>query len=429
MLRPMIESMQNGISQQGGNLDPYGAGLNGLTGNTMASLSSINSSSSYGYPSSFGHTNISSTSSSSTVQTSNAASMSKSGSVVTTTTPSESSSSKRVFAQLSEEKCLVSSDIDGKTLKSLMGKILNCTNDLNEKVLTEEESQEITKTIEELSSDALVSFPHVSFIILGKLLSTHKSLHMATLFILRLLALHVHKMDSALCGRDSALYASCQQVAHNLLDMVKAGEGSFSSASALVMGYCTLANLITSPAGCQLLFCRVDDDLTASEALLSSCIDASTCGLSHSKAEVRQMAITLAYNLALTSTRPGAQTVLIRPDTKALPWCSLHSRDYSSKTVVKEDNCGDSDELELHQHIVQLLCAILETVGEETDAVSLGRKLHTAYYVCVAGGKQAKDLLLALGFDDHVENIRKRQKLLSETDRLRLSNFELLLSV
>jgi hypothetical protein len=419
MLRPMIESMQSGISQNGGGMDPFGAGGNRPSGtNPLAELSNMHSSTAAGEMSSTSATTVSSVPASGTHPPAN---------ITTVTTVS-------TFVPTPEEKPFVSADVDAKTLNSLCNKILNFSTDNETKkaLLGEEEAAQIRSTINDLGANSLSVFPHETFSLLGRLVQNVKPLQLASLFILRLLALHVHKRDQTVCSRDSAAYSACQLTTHSLLRMVQEADNNvFSSPSALVMAMCTLANLVSSQEGCDLLFRQkdVDEHVSIAEARVSACVDVCTWGLSNSKAEVRQMSATLAYNLALASTAGGGsketrQNVVITQDIAPLPWRSLHATSPDQDSQLEQHGNGE----ELHQHVVQILCAVLETLGDETDVVSLGRKLHTAYYVCAAaGGSPALELVSELGFDDHVYSLRDKHHLLSEADRKRLGNFELLL--
>lgn len=421
MLRPMIESMQNGIAQSGGGsgsgggLDPFGGGMGG-GGAPLATLSNTQS------------TDLNGSTLSNTVTTTSPL---VSAQQITTTT------TVRTFTPTPEEKAFVSAEVDTNTLNVLCNKILNYSaSGEQQPVLVEGERQELSTTIAALSAASLSSFPHRSFVTLVRL-TTVKPLQMASLFILRLLALH-----PPLCGEwGTEQYASSQRAAQSLLTMLRAasegGPGGFSSPATLVMALCTLSNLVSSSAGCDLLFYeheRGDSAETAAEARVSVCVDACAWGLSHSKPEVRQMSATLCYNLSLAHAHvrgdskedTGAlstQSIVITQDARALPWRSLHVLHGEEQGEGEGEGGGE----ELHHHIVQILCAVMESVGDEADAVSLGRKLHAAYYVCVAGGEPAAELLTALGFDEHLLALRDKTHLLTETDRARLSNFELLL--
>ena len=422
MLRPMIESMQNGISQSGGGLDPFGGGSGGT--NPLQTLSNINTSS-YG-----GNTTTTSATTVSSVP-SPSSSSSEPAKVVTTTTV-------RTFTPTHEEKPFVSADVDAKTLKALYDKILKYkSTDANvEKTLwSDDESSDLSECINGLSAASLSYFPHKTFALLGRLIETVKPLHLASLFILRLLALQVPKCDASECSRGNSAYAACQHTAHLLLRLVRAADEnsrislsvSLSPAS-LVMAVCTLANLVSSKDGCDLLFSHDGSIEGQNDAAsrVGMCIDACSWGLSHEKAEVRQMSATLAYNLALASTkRFSMQSIVITQDISLPSWQSLH---VTNSDEVDRKFEHDEEQEELHQHIVQILCAVLETVGDETDSVSLGRKLHAAYYVCAAGGAPASELVAALGFDEHLQRVREEKlHLLNETDKHRLGNFELLL--
>lgn len=419
MLRPMIESMQSGISQNGGqSMDPF-ANSAERVGGPLASLSRINTSDSSG---------ITTTTSATTVAPL-PSSLSSGGipeKVVTTTTV-------RTFTPTHEEKPFVSAEIDAQALRTLCNKIFNHNENATEKLFDDEEYEELNTCITSLSSDSLTVFPHKAFAMLGRLVKSVKALQMSSLFILRLLALHIHQRDEVSCGPGSSSYEACQETAHALLGLVKdASEDNTHhvslSPATLVIALCTLANLVSSSAGCDLLFSTNSggDDVTAAESRLNTCFDICSWGFSHAKPEVRQMSATLAYNLALASThRFSTQSIVITQDISSFDWHSLHVLP-AEKTDQEIQRKESTDEL--HQHVVQILCAVLESVGEESDAVSLGRKLHAAYYVCVAGGRPASELVAALGFDDSIQRIREEKlHLLSQIDKTRLGNFELFL--
>lgn len=415
MLRPMIESMQNGISQNGGGMDPFGGGGGGGA-HPLAALSSVNSTSTAGQLASTSATTVSPLRSSDSHP---------SAQVTTTTTVT-------TFMPTPEEKAFVSADVDSNTLSALCSKILKFkAPESIETLLGEDEATRLRSAIESLGSNSLSVFPHETFSLLGQVVQSTKPLQLACLFILRLLALHLHKRDPSVCSRESAAYSACQDAAHSLLSMVKAADsGVFSSTASLVMAMCTLANMVSSHEGCDLLFrASSNEPVEAAEARVGALVDASAWGLSHEKPEVRQMSATLAYNLALASTRGGAesvQSIVITQDVTPLPWRSLHDVSTHDKQDEGQDKEQGGDE-ELHHHVVQILCAVMETLGDEADTVSLGRKLHAAYYVCAAGGAPAVELVSALGFDEHLKGVRDKHHLLSDADRKRLGNFELLL--
>lgn len=142
--------------------------------------------------------------------------------------------------------------------------------------------------------------------------------------------------------------------------------------AATVMAICAVANW--------LLFPRLSEIGEASDLVL----DLTSRFLASEAVEVRQISSALAYNVALHATKDGRL---------AAEWVMRH-------------------EHEVHAHAVQLVCSTLESIGSETDASALHRRLAAAFRILIAHDNEgstrqnaAVNLVVELGFGDGLKSL------------------------
>lgn len=256
-----------------------------------------------------------------------------------------------------KEASFVSEDRTATTIASITSRIINYVPKEGEPldVITSDVRQYLSSLQELLSSNQL-SQPMLYVELLEKILRSYPSLQLSCLFLLRLIFLSPQLTDAA--------YPLIETV------ITKLHQQTYVSAPSLIMAYCTVANVLSHRVGCNIVFAA-----ECCENNLNRLIDAAVAGLSHERSDVRQAASALAYNIALFATQW---------EIDVLKWSPPH-------VEISEE--------ELHHHIVQLLCGALENLHEDPDAESVRRRLLTAYRTCRAGGVQARELMMSLGFD------------------------------
>jgi hypothetical protein len=397
MLRPMIEGMQQNIRmQQGGGMDPFGATPGGFSEVSLSqSINAIGA------------------------QATTAAQASSRVSSVGAPPPAVPPAAPRSLV----EKPLVSSDRDPKMVRSLVAKILKVA-ESDGLALTEQNTQciqEAMQTLCDAPSPVLSVFLNEAFALLGLVLERCPSLHMSCLFLMRLIALTPHGIDAATVR--PVMESLLRRLSECGAARAPTPDEGLSTVPAMVMGYCTLANFVSHKQGCLALFANQGSD---GEKRMGQCVDVAMWGLCHARPEVRQIGSALAYNLALASTlsEPGGEWGADATAGVTLQWRSLHvSTTYgegadathasaAAATALaaeeQQQQPQQQEEDDLHPHIVQLLCGSLEGVDGESDPTALRRRMLTAYRACRAGGERARELGLALGFDQVVCDVRAR---------------------
>lgn len=406
MLRPMIEGMQRNIRmQQGVGMDPFGSTPGGFS--ELSLSQSINA---------VGAT--------ATTAAQASAKVNSVGAPPPAATVAPAGPPRPLI-----EKPLVSSDRDPKVIRSLVSKILKVSESDGWK-LSEQDSQLIQdakQTLCDSPSPVLPVFLNEAFALFGRVMDRCPSLHMSCLFIMRLIALTPHEINVAqVLPVMEGLLRRLSQSSESGASSSPQDDRGFSTIPALVMAYCTVANFVSHKQGCMVLFVEQQGSNANGERRMGQCVDVAMWGLCHARPEVRQIASALAYNLALASTLSGPQGEWGAEATArvTLQWRNLHiSSTYgegtdeahasaaSATALAAEEGVGDDameEEDELHPHIVQLLCGSLEGVDGEEDPTALRRRMLTAYRACRAGGEKAKQLGLALGFDQVVCEVRAR---------------------
>lgn len=217
------------------------------------------------------------------------------------------------------------------------------------------------------------------YLLLEKLLADQVKAHSAALFILRLMFLHDRVSDYSALGIVKRLTA-------RLLSRDDAQ--AFASVPSHVMALCAISNLLSHEQGLSALYTTgsAAAKVAAAEAVsaaivddvvVNDLIDVVLTGLTHDRAEVRQMSTALAFNLTLACTKG------FRPSG---PWA------------------GSVDEL--NPHAMQLLCSCLEGVTAERDAVVRKRRLAIACRIGRTFGVAASTLMNDLNFSDGLQLLK-----------------------
>lgn len=163
---------------------------------------------------------------------------------------------------------------------------------------------------------------------------------------------------------------------------------SIVSKACLVMAVCCLANWMSHARN-------------MSDATREGVLDAALRMAGSSQTEVRQIALVLAYNLCLHSTRGGAVTG---------HWANQGAAGAAPAEAEAGVEAGADGDGSPHPHAVQLLCLSLEAVEAETDPGCRRRRLCTGYrilwaYSSSSGGGSGECVQLArdIGFREPCE--------------------------
>lgn len=359
MLRPMIEGMQNNIMQQNGSgMDPFGSSGRGAP----AQFESAISDSIQGVGMNMARS---------------AAQPEPQVPSVAYSAPAPTGPSAKASL---EEQALISGD--ASTVQVIGRKILNLpgADAVAGSALSEADKALLTAVLEELSvnpqtAPATVTegrFSLDAYALLEKVIAEHPSAHMSCLFVLRLMLLH----DRA---TEYDKLTIVKEVLRRLLSHTRS-DGSavdsridgFASVPAHVLALCSISNLLSHEAGADyLIYGNKDAESKDNFAHVSNLIDIALSGLSHSRAEVRQMSATLAYNYTLLCTKENKLSGL-----------------WSAQDTVDE----------LNPHALQLLCGSLEGLLQESDAGVRRRRLAIICRILRAYGAPAVQLVNDLGF-------------------------------
>jgi hypothetical protein len=204
------------------------------------------------------------------------------------------------------------------------------------------------------------------YTIMERILATYPQCHMSVLFIIRLMFLHdhltdynrltiVHEIIKRLLGSLSSSSSSSSS------SSVPAGANTnpFASIPAHVMALCSISNLLAHDTGKAFLFGENTPISTeesggegneGNKSFIGDLIDVSLQGLFNNRSEVRQMSITLAYNLTLACTKENKLSGAWKPKKE-----------------------GENPE-DMNSQALQLFCGCFEGVTEEkvvTSSLSL----------------------------------------------------------
>jgi len=222
---------------------------------------------------------------------------------------------------------------------------------------------------------AVDPFAVEEYLLLEKLLAEQVKAHSAALFILRLMFLHDRVSDYSALGIVKRLTARL---------LSRGDMQAFSSVPSHVMALCAISNLLSHEQGLSALYTtsstgsETAPEAVVDDAVINDLVDVVLSGLTHDRAEVRQMSTALAFNLTLACTKN------FRPSG---PWAN-----------------GSADEL--NPHAMQLLCSCLEGVNMDCDAVVRKRRLAIACRIVRTFGQAASTLMNDLGFGDGLQILK-----------------------
>ena len=393
MLRPMIEGMQNNMrQQQGSGMDPFGGSssrpistpvvaptptpaLASAAGNTLGRGA-------YGGPQVHQQRSFESSLSDSVraVGQNMERMHTQSANTNASSTPATAAAAAGPPAKaLLEESALISGD--ASTVQAIGRKMLNLpgADGVAGSALGEAEKSVLTSVLAELSTPSATTninnnagvrkFSIEAYALMERILAEHTAAHMACLFTLRLMLLHDRASDLDKLGiireiiRRLTLSAGGGGVANGA---AKGKISAFASIPAHVLALCAISNLLSHETGAN-----------ASAPHAGEIVDAALSGLSHSRAEIRQMSATLAYNYTL-----------------------LHTKD--SKLTGAWSNTDQTEAVEINPHALQLLCGSLEGLLQEGDATVRRRRLAVVCRILRAYGALAVELVADLGLQDQL---------------------------
>ena len=248
--------------------------------------------------------------------------------------------------------------------------------------------------------DRSQAFPVASYEALVLICEAHPQAQTPALFLLRLLVAGDARLkESSNCddggGGGSAYAASvgasmqrlvAQLAATSRGDIGAGGVVLLRNVSATVMALCVVSNWLgttmslTAPAPTP---GNDTDSADEAEAALDVLVDVAVSFLSHERVEVRQIAAALAYNYSLHHTAGES--------------CSA----FWGGEAVAADSSGNPAQVqvvELHAHVVQLLCCCLEDLPSEQDATVRKRRLALALRLLRTCGAPAVEFVRDLGF-------------------------------
>lgn len=272
---------------------------------------------------------------------------------------------------------------DTTSLKVLGNKILQLSRpDSIEKgnLLSEDEKQLISSIISVLQQNKAIDdldnrFNAKLFELLQKLVEDNPQSQMAVLFVLRLIALN-----------EQVIKLNEIKTIDWILNKVSTDLNYLNSVPALTMAICLLSNLISHNAGIDYIIQSHNNSSDSDRA--NKIVDISMSGLSHSRVEVRQMSIALAYNYTLLNTQ----------DFKL------------SKLWLTATNSEETRTKELHTHAVQLLLGCMDNLNNEQDINVRKRCLSVICRITRTYGVIANNFGKEIGFINTLSSLKDKLK-------------------
>jgi hypothetical protein len=308
MIRPMIESMQQGIQQQRGTMDPFGG--------YSQSPAPVSSGVAF-------EANLAAN-----VQSTIAASASA------VAPPPAPVPTKATL----DDKPLISND---KSNVSTLGtKLINLpgADGVKGSLLTIAEKETINNVVSLLTAanaDLKVSqYSSESIELLSRLHSTQPSAQLSCLFLLRLVVL----------SEQAVGIPASEALVDSIIGRLLSSDNGYSSPSAKVMAICALANLFGSEVGVSLIV----DKLSA----LGKVIDIALSGLSSEKTEMRQMCSALASNVSVHLA------IKYQPSNDDLQGAMIQLL-----LASVENLDGDADGL-VRKRKLTIICRVVRALGE-----------------------------------------------------------------
>lgn len=198
---------------------------------------------------------------------------------------------------------------------------------------------------------------------LSSVISDYPQLQMSSLFLMRLLILQ----EKLLFSEPNSAVATMIDSLLSRLSVAQGTTEGFSSVPSIVMGLCTVANLLSHPSGQVFVFDRAE--------IAGSVVDIAVSALSNTRVEVRQMGATVAFNFTFAFTELTQVP---------LPGCA-------SRLILSGDG-------ELNPLAVQLFCGAMEEISSEREVAVRYRRLCVALKIVRMGGGGAQSLGRDLGF-------------------------------
>eukprot|EP00592_Proboscia_alata_P010551 CAMPEP_0194365212 /NCGR_PEP_ID=MMETSP0174-20130528/13202_1 /TAXON_ID=216777 /ORGANISM="Proboscia alata, Strain PI-D3" /LENGTH=541 /DNA_ID=CAMNT_0039139733 /DNA_START=31 /DNA_END=1656 /DNA_ORIENTATION=+ len=150
------------------------------------------------------------------------------------------------------------------------------------------------------------------------------------------------------------------------------------SPAARSMAWCTMSNAFANEKLLPFL-----NDWTTEDAIDAALCDATT-DIETRRVEIRQAAVAFLYNMVIHQTKiiPSSGTDKNKTDSSV------------------DDGC-------LPDHIVNILCGLLESIDSDTDDTCRFRRLLASGRIMLHFGDVASSLVLTLGFHDAIERVKK----------------------
>jgi hypothetical protein len=274
-----------------------------------------------------------------------------------------------------EEAPLVSADCNAASLDAITNKLLSNKNTETSSFLLSDEQRDAVGRVREAlrSTTSPYSAVHAEDDVrtLLCIATQHTSCQMGTYFLLRLAVLARIPPNII------------EEVVSTVLGRLQTGLSAFSGVPSAVMAVCTLSNIISNKFAAETL---------VQNALEQRIVDCILTYLNHERIELRQICATLLYNVALlyTSSTGGG-------------W---HLSTACATSAVEDV---------LPELTVQILCAVLENVMDESDAAVRRRRLAVTCRIIRSCGAPAVALIRDLGFADGLRDITASASSTSKT--------------
>jgi hypothetical protein len=255
--------------------------------------------------------------------------------------------------------------------------------EIGESLLSSVDKETITE-IKNWIDDHSRKFPIRGYETLIRLANTHHQTQTPAYFILRILVAGDIQLKEQVSGYHNIVAEEIYRLLRQLLvsstgtNEEDSGLLSLKNISATVMALCSLSNWLGTVS--DIMKCSLRD---ISRDYIDEIVDVAVSFLSHDRVEIRQIAGALAYNYTLQNTRG---------DKCSQFWGGIQQ---GNEIVV----------VELHAHVVQLLCCSLENLSNEQDPVVRKRRLAIALRILRSNGTVAVDFVRELGFHSSFTSI------------------------
>lgn len=198
------------------------------------------------------------------------------------------------------------------------------------------------------------------------------------MYLLRLMFLHDRVTDF---GKLNIVRELLRRLLTNQNELADANsiDAGFGSVAAHTMALCAISNLIAHPNGAAVMLDEVKSDqqeTSQSLELVNDLVTVAVNGITHKEANIRQISSALAYNIALA--------------------CAQNNR------WLNVTASGDPV-LELPWNALQILCACLDGISQESDDASRHRRLAASCIIARFFSKAVPNLINELGYVDFLQ--------------------------